>query len=198
MTLSPQTYAELNASFGYYVAFTRKAMVYPGAGTGNKAEISYVCMGLAGEAGEAIDALKKHVRIVDESLGHAQIHPEVREKAIIELGDTMWYIARLCDILNCPMGEILSLNVEKLEARIAGGTIASLSRDIDVYAIGIKDSQGGHGMVDGPNPDITVMLAQEGEKGAYILRMRGEPNAEWEETFEWVGGKQGWHFIKGF
>ena len=48
-------------------------------------------MGLCGEAGEAIDVVKKHL---------AQGHELDRERLIKELGDVAWYLAETATALN--------------------------------------------------------------------------------------------------
>lgn len=65
-------------------------------------------LGLAGEAGEVADVIKKHLS--------ASKQMDV-EKVKYELGDIMWYIASLCDCLELDMGEVASANIEKLRKR---------------------------------------------------------------------------------
>lgn len=69
-------------------------------------------MGLCGEAGEAIDIVKKHL---------AQGHELDREKLIKELGDIAWYLAETAYALDVPLEEVLSRNIEKLKARYPQG-----------------------------------------------------------------------------
>jgi len=69
-------------------------------------------MGLCGEAGEAIDLVKKHL---------AQGHPLDREKLIKELGDVAWYLAETAYALDVPLEEVLEGNIAKLKARYPQG-----------------------------------------------------------------------------
>jgi len=69
-------------------------------------------MGLCGEAGEAIDLVKKHL---------AQGHPLDREALIGELGDVAWYIAETAHALGVPLEEVLARNIAKLKARYPEG-----------------------------------------------------------------------------
>ena len=65
-------------------------------------------LGLAGEAGEVADDIKKkyfHGRNVDP------------EHTIEELGDVMWYVANLATQYNISLNEILERNVSKLTER---------------------------------------------------------------------------------
>jgi NTP pyrophosphatase (non-canonical NTP hydrolase) len=78
-------------------------------------------MGLAGEAGEVVDYLKKVV-------GHD--HPLDKDVLKKELGDVLWYVAALCDQHEISMGDVAQANVDKLMARYPEGfsTDDSLSR----------------------------------------------------------------------
>ena len=65
-------------------------------------------MGLCGEAGEAIDVVKKHL---------AQGHPLDREHLIQELGDVAWYLVETATALDVDQEEVFSRNIEKLRRR---------------------------------------------------------------------------------
>lgn len=69
-------------------------------------------MDLNGEAGEAIDILKKH-------LFHG--HELDKEHLAKELGDVAWYIAISADALGYDLETILQMNVDKLKARYPDG-----------------------------------------------------------------------------
>jgi NTP pyrophosphatase (non-canonical NTP hydrolase) len=69
-------------------------------------------MGLCGEAGEAIDIVKKHL---------AQGHDLDREKLIKELGDVAWYLAETAHALDVPLEDVLQRNIDKLKARYPEG-----------------------------------------------------------------------------
>jgi len=69
-------------------------------------------MGLCGEAGEAIDLIKKHV---------FHDHELDRDALVKELGDVAWYLARAAAALNLPLEEVLQRNIEKLARRYPGG-----------------------------------------------------------------------------
>jgi len=75
-------------------------------------------MGLCGEAGEAIDLVKKHL---------AQGHELDREKLIGELGDVAWYLAEVATVLDVDLETVLSRNIEKLKARYPEGFDAARS-----------------------------------------------------------------------
>ncbi len=75
-------------------------------------------MGLCGEAGEAIDVVKKHL---------AQGHELDRERLIKELGDVAWYLAETATALNITLEEVLEGNLRKLRARYPEGFDAQRS-----------------------------------------------------------------------
>jgi len=75
-------------------------------------------MGLCGEAGEAIDIVKKHL---------AQGHELDREKLIKELGDVAWYLAETAYALGVPLEDVLIRNIDKLRARYPQGFEAGRS-----------------------------------------------------------------------
>lgn len=69
-------------------------------------------MGLCGEAGEAIDLVKKHL---------AQGHPLNREALLRELGDVAWYLAETAYALDADLESVLAGNIEKLKNRYPEG-----------------------------------------------------------------------------
>lgn len=84
-------------------------------------QLSLGAMGLAGECGEVVDLIKKHVH-------HGA--PFDRDKFIKELGDVRWYFELLCSCVDVSMAEIEEKNVEKLRKRYPDGfsTQASIER----------------------------------------------------------------------
>lgn len=75
-------------------------------------------MGLNGEAGEAIDILKKHL---------FQGHDLDREHLAKELGDVAWYLAVSADALGYSLEQILQMNIDKLRKRYPDGFEAERS-----------------------------------------------------------------------
>ena len=69
-------------------------------------------MGLCGEAGEAIDIVKKHL---------AQGHELDREGLIKELGDVAWYLAEAAFALDATLEEVCQGNIDKLRRRYPEG-----------------------------------------------------------------------------
>lgn len=69
-------------------------------------------MGLSGESGEVIDLVKKHL---------FQGHNLEKEKIMNELGDVMWYVAEICEAMDCSLDDVLECNIEKLKKRFKDG-----------------------------------------------------------------------------
>ena len=74
--------------------------------------LEYPTLGLAGEAGEVANVVKKIQR------DHAGVlNEETREKLKDELGDVLWYISACADELGLTLTEIAEFNVRKLAKR---------------------------------------------------------------------------------
>ena len=72
-------------------------------------------IGLAAESGEFLEIVKKMV------FQGKPWNDDNREHLIIELGDTMWYVAQACMALGISFEEVIETNVKKLEKRYPGG-----------------------------------------------------------------------------
>ena len=77
-------------------------------------------LGLAGEAGECADLVKKWAY-----QGHDE--GETKDKLKEELGDVMWYAAETAAALGTTLDEIMLMNVAKLQARYPEGFDAERS-----------------------------------------------------------------------
>ena len=80
-------------------------------------------MGLCGEAGEAIDLVKKHLH---------QGHALDREALLKELGDIAWYLAETAHALDADLETVLWGNIDKLRRRYPEGfdTEKSIDRTV--------------------------------------------------------------------
>jgi NTP pyrophosphatase (non-canonical NTP hydrolase) len=74
--------------------------------------ILWNALGLAGEAGEVAEMVKK---------GILHQHGLFYEKMAKELGDCLWYIAAICTEMELDMGEVMAANIEKLKVRYPDG-----------------------------------------------------------------------------
>ena len=87
-------------------------------------KLMYISMGLAGEAGEVIEKLKKVVRndggVVSE---------EKREDLKKELGDVLWYLSEMAQTLGLSLNAVAEGNITKLADRLARDVIKSEGDD---------------------------------------------------------------------
>lgn len=70
--------------------------------------LAVAALGLAGEAGEAADAIKKHL---------GQGHDLDTLRVLGEMGDVLWYLAELATILDADLSAVARLNQAKLAIR---------------------------------------------------------------------------------
>ena len=80
--------------------------------------IIYPTLGLAGEAGEVANKVKKIIRDGSDSKDEKLVS-EIKS----EIGDCLWYIAVLANDFNIKLSDIASANIEKLATRKSKGTI---------------------------------------------------------------------------
>lgn len=92
-----------------YQAWTEETAIYPEANTQSVNELMYLGLGFAGEAGEVANVVKKLYRDGDS--------PAQREKLQAELGDTLWYAARLAEALGTDLETLAAANKAKLQSR---------------------------------------------------------------------------------
>ncbi len=77
--------------------------------------LSRAGMGLAGEAGEVVDLIKKVIH------HGVRFDEKVRAKLIIEGGDVLWYLSDLATALGVTLDEMARMNVAKLRVRYPDG-----------------------------------------------------------------------------
>lgn len=102
--------------FNYYQEKTEKTAKYKKSIPKDLSQLSYLTMGLAGEAGEVANKMKKIMRD-EEGLVSGKKKTELAE----ELGDVLWYVAQLCSKLNIPMENVAKDNIKKLAKRYSTG-----------------------------------------------------------------------------
>lgn len=98
-------------SFDAYQAAARKTAFCP-----PEHKITYPAIGLAGEAGELANKVKKLLR------GDAN-RAELEEGIRAEMGDILWYLAALADDLGVPLSQVAAENIEKLASRYERNTL---------------------------------------------------------------------------
>ena len=101
------------SDFNAYQRSASRTAIYP-----DEHRILYPALGLAGEAGEVANKVKKLIR--DGPDGRPD---DWREQIASEIGDVLWYCAALATDLNLTLGMIAAQNEKKLSARKQAGTL---------------------------------------------------------------------------
>lgn len=104
---------QVNNTQLYYGEFVHNLVKEMGSSTQN---ILHAAVGISGEAGELLDAVKKH---------WAYDKPLDRANVIEELGDLEFYTAALRMLIGASRTEVLSANVAKLSVRYASGSYSN-------------------------------------------------------------------------
>jgi NTP pyrophosphatase (non-canonical NTP hydrolase) len=100
--------------FSTYQRKSRKTAVYPKLGRNPV----YPTLGLAGEAGEVAEKVKKMIR--DD---RGRLTAQRAQDIALELGDVLWYVANLASELSMKLDAIASMNLRKLESRRRRGVV---------------------------------------------------------------------------
>lgn len=95
-------------NFEEYQSEASKTALYPR----RMSNLEYPTLGLAGEAGEVANIVKK-IQRDNEGI----ITDETRDKLRDELGDVLWYISACADELGLTLDEVAAFNVNKLAKR---------------------------------------------------------------------------------
>ena len=106
---------KLPLTFAEYQSQAATTAVYPEVGTGSLLEVMYCARGLAGEAGEVANKVKKLQRDGDSL--------EKRKALAKELSDCLWYAAQLASVLDEDLGELAQNNLDNLAGRKQRGTL---------------------------------------------------------------------------
>ncbi|MDX8383738.1 MAG: nucleoside triphosphate pyrophosphohydrolase family protein, partial [Ghiorsea sp.] len=77
--------------------------------------LSYTALGLAGEAGEVANKVKKIIRDADQDNGHEMA--ERLDGIVAELGDVLWYVAMVAKECGSSLEDIANSNLAKLRSR---------------------------------------------------------------------------------
>ena len=97
-------------NFAEYQKAAWKTAIYP-------RELYYPALGLAGEAGEIANKVKKMYR---DGLTKEQL----REPLAHEIGDCLWYVAALCTELGLDLEEVADNNIQMLLDRQKRGALS--------------------------------------------------------------------------
>ena len=118
ITPFPGTFEEYEASAKQTATFSDSVHKMPNSESYDSLNLSYVSLGLNGEAGEVADKVKKIIRDKNGVLSHGD-----RIEIAKELGDVLWYITIMSDMLGYKLSDIAKMNVDKLSSRKDRGVI---------------------------------------------------------------------------
>lgn len=105
-------------TFDEYQEATAETAIYPEAGTGSQIALAYVALGLS-EAGEIQGKVKKMIR--DDG---GILTDEKRDAIRAEIGDTLWYLARVAEEIGTTLAVAARENIVKLADRQARNVIS--------------------------------------------------------------------------
>lgn len=104
----------MSGAFDAYQGRALETAIYPNAGQNP----IYPTLGLCGEAGEVAEKVKKVLR------DNGGVFDDAARAVIAkELGDVLWYVARLASELGLSLGDVAVANLAKLADRQARGVI---------------------------------------------------------------------------
>lgn len=101
-----------DATFYAYQTESRAFAFYPRF----RSNPEYATLGLVGEAGEIANKVKKMSR-------DGVSWDDIRLDIAAELGDVLWYMARLCDEFGLDLEWVANKNMEKLNDRAIRGKL---------------------------------------------------------------------------
>lgn len=112
--------AENDYGFNEYQNNANVTVAYPNVG----ANIIYPALGMAGEAGEVAEKVKKLWRN-NGIMSGKNLNIEQKSQLVKEMGDVLWYIAALAKEIDVEMSEIARMNVDKVNDRLQRNAIKS-------------------------------------------------------------------------
>jgi NTP pyrophosphatase (non-canonical NTP hydrolase) len=99
-------------TFDEYQKKTKETAKYP-----KEHALTYLCLGVASEGGEVAGKMKKFIR---DSLNS----DDAMEAILAEVGDVLWYCARIADELGVSLEEVAKNNIAKLKDRNSRNVIS--------------------------------------------------------------------------
>jgi len=89
-----------------------KTAIYP-----KESGLAYTTLGLAGEAGEIANKVKKIIRDNPADITAA------KDAIVDELGDVLWYVAMVARECSASLGDVANSNLKKLNSRKVRGVL---------------------------------------------------------------------------
>lgn len=114
---------EEHGTLAAYQHLVAQTAIYPESGTGSALALAYVGLGL-GEAGEVQGKIKKIIR--DDG---GVLEDATRIALAKELGDLLWYVARMASEISMPLETIAQININKLADRRDRGVLQGSGDD---------------------------------------------------------------------
>ena len=120
---------DYDLTFDSYQSAATATAIYPGQG--EIEGLMYAALGLAGEAGEVANKIKKVWRdesgfeYHDNAFGGLTLayHARLKKDLQAELSDCLWYVAAICNELGISMEQGAHDNLAKLESRQRRGVL---------------------------------------------------------------------------
>lgn len=100
--------------FNEYQKLAKTTAIYP-----KEYKLVYPALGLAGEAGEVAEKIKKLIRDTN-----GMVTETFRESIKKELGDVLWYISAISSDLDISLNEVAETNYHKLKSRQDRGALS--------------------------------------------------------------------------
>ena len=99
--------------------------------------ISYMLLNLVGEVGEFASKIAKQIRKGNLTIGSdkypncllrgstmkREVHDTINEELKKDAGDILWQLSGLCKVMGWDLEDVAQMNLDKLAARKAAGTI---------------------------------------------------------------------------
>ena len=101
-------------SFDFYQNQAKKFAIFK-ENLSDDNNVIYPVLGLVSESGEVADKIKKIMR--DTNIPLRSLSAEIKLEVSKELGDCLWYIAVIADILDFDLSEVAEGNLDKLSSR---------------------------------------------------------------------------------
>lgn len=106
-------------TFNDYDEFVKGMKIYP-----EQYNTIYPALGLAGEAGEIAEKVKKVLRD-----NEGEWTADAKAAVLDELGDPLWYISALAQDLGFTLQDVIDNNVSKLTSRKCRGVLVGSGDD---------------------------------------------------------------------
>ena len=116
MTKSMMELFDDNPNVVIYQQLCTETQIYP-----REHAVFYPALGLAGEAGEVANKIKKIMR--DRKGDVNNLPGEIKDDIASELGDCLWYISALATDLGIGLDGVAFENIKKLDKRQANNTL---------------------------------------------------------------------------